>query len=126
MIFIEIKEFINKINRMKWQRLAVGGTSESFELRASSHAAIPPSWGMFAYSEEMSRVTRRHPGGNVHVGNPCNLFLKSVVSRMWNGNCVTQGCRKKLTELEMFSVGTPFEDTMGLPGFPGLCILDSR
>ena len=42
---------------------------------------------------------------------------------MNDGSELAQGCKKQSTKREMFSVGAPFEDTIGLPGLPGLWIL---
>ena len=39
---MEVKEFIDELNWIRWQRSAVGGTGDSLELRASLEAAIPP------------------------------------------------------------------------------------
>ena len=79
---------------------------------------------MLVYKEVTSSVTNRVPGGS--GSNLLSLFKKSVVSRMNDGSEVAQGCRKQSTKREMFSVGAPFEDTIGLPGLPGLWIFGKR
>ena len=70
------------------------------------------------YKEETSNVTIKVPGGS--DGNLLSLFKKSVVSRIYDGSEVASGCKKQSTKREIFSVGAPFEDTIGLPGLPGL------
>ena len=59
-------------------------------------------------SEETSRVTRRLSGGS--TGNLRNLLMKSVVSRINEGNWIMMGCKKKSTKHEMFFVGASLEE----------------
>ena len=67
---------------------------------------------MLVYKEETSRVTIKVPGGG--GGNLLSLFIKSVVSCMYDGREIASGWRKQSTKREMFSVGAQFEDTIGL------------
>ena len=64
------------------------------------------------YKERASRVTIKAPGGS--GGNLLSLFIKLVVSQMYDASEVMQGCKKQSTKCEMFSVRAPFEDTIGL------------
>ena len=73
---------------------------------------------MFVYSKVTSSVTKRVPDGK--VGNLLSLLIKSVVSQMYNRGVETQRCKKQSTKHKILSVRAPFEDTIGLPGFPGL------
>ena len=77
-----------------WQCCVLGSCASRWS-KNSSQAAMPSSWRMLVYSEETSRVTRRLPGGNLHVGNLLNLFIKFVVSWICDGSWVTLGRRKK-------------------------------
>ena len=103
---------------IRWHRCPVGGTRDSRGFKYSSHALMPSLCGMLVSSEETLRVTRMLSGGS--TGNLCILLMKSVVSRICEGSWVTLGCKKKSTKCEMFPVGSPLEDTRGLPGLPGL------
>ena len=76
------------------------------------------------YKEVTSSVTSKVSGGS--KGSLRSLFKKSVVSRMFDGSEVANGCRNQSTNHEMFSVGALLEDTVDLPGLPGLCILGKR
>ena len=105
-----MNEFFISTNQISWKRSVVGGSCMSWWFKNSSQAAMPSSWGMFVYSEETLRATRRLPGGN--LGNLCNLLIKSMVSRICDGNWVTLGRRKKSAKREMFSVGAPLEATI--------------
>ena len=97
-----------------------GGSCFTRWFRNSSQAVMPSSCGMFVYSQETLRVTKRQMEGN--QGNLRNLFIKSMVSQICDGSCMTLGRRKKSAKREMFYVGAPFEATMGQPGFPGVYI----
>ena len=99
------------INRIRWQRSAVEGTESSREFRNSPQVFIPSSWGMLVYKEEMSSVTIKVPGGS--GSSLLGLFNKSVVSRIYDGSEIMSGCKKQSTKREIFSVGAPFEDTIG-------------
>ena len=70
------------------------------------------------YKEETSNVIIKVPGGS--GGSLLTLFKKSVFSRIYDESKVASGCKKQSTKREIFSVGAPFEDTIGLPGLPGL------
>ena len=74
--------------------------------------------GMLVYKEEMSNLTIKVPGGS--GGSLLSLLKKSAVSRIYDGSERASGCKKQCTKLKIFSVGAPFEDTIGLPGLPGL------
>ena len=76
------------------------------------------------YKDDTSSVTSKVPGGS--NGNLLSLLIKSVVSRMYDGRKVANSCKNQATNYEMFPVGALFEDTIGLPGLPGLCILGRR
>ena len=49
-----------------------------------------------------------------------------VVSRLWVGREVANGCKNQSTNREIFSVGALLDDRIGLPGLPGLCVLGKR
>ena len=70
------------------------------------------------YKEETSSVTIKVPGGS--GSSLLSLFKKSGVSQIYDGNDVTSGCKKQSTKHEIFSIGAPFKNTVGLPGLPGL------
>ena len=82
---------------------------------------MPSSCGMLVYSAETSRVISRQPKGN--QGNPLSLFIKSVLSRTYDGSWSTLNSKKWSVKREIFSVGAPFEAMMGLPRFQGLYII---
>ena len=73
---------------------------------------------MLVYKEEMSSITINIPGGT--DGSLLSLFKKSLVSRIYDGSEIASGCNKQSTKHEIFFAGAPFEDTIGLPGLPGL------
>ena len=114
------------INQTRWHKLAVDSTQEiSYSrFRNSSQVFIPSSWGTLVYKEDTSSVTIKVPGGS--GGNILSLFMKSVVSQIYDGREVTSGYRKQSTKREMFFVRAPFEGTIGVLGLPGLWILGRR
>ena len=112
------------INRIRWHKSAVEGTKWSLMFRNSSHAVIPSSCGMLVYNDDTSSVTSKVPGGS--TSSLLSLLIKSEVSQMYDGSEDANGCKNQSTNREMFSVGALFEDTIGLPGLPGLCILGRR
>ena len=81
----------------------MGGSYVFRQFWNSSQAVIPSSCRMFVYSEETSRVSKIQPDGS--QGNLCNLLMKSVVSRIYDGSWITLGSRKKSAKGEIFSVG---------------------
>ena len=82
----------------------MGGSCFSQRFKSSSQAVMPSSWGMFVYSEETLRVTKRLPEGN--WGNLRNLFVKSVVSCICDGSWVMLGRRKNWQSVKCFPSGT--------------------
>ena len=76
------------------------------------------------FRDDTSSVTSKVPCGS--NGNLLSLIIKSVVSRTCGGREVVNGCKNQSTNVEVFSVGALFEDTIVLPGLPGLCILGRR
>ena len=76
------------------------------------------------YKDDTSGVPSKVSGGS--NGNLLSLLIKSVVPQTYDGREVGNGCKNQSTNREMFYVGALFEDTIGLPGLPGLCILGRR
>ena len=68
---------------------------------------------MLVYSEVTLSVTRWHSNGTTPVS--LIIFRKCVESFTYDLLCVEGGLRKGSTKLEMFSVGHPLADTIGLP-----------
>ena len=100
--------------RVKWSRM----------FRNSLHAVIPPLWGILVYKNDTSIVTSKVPGGS--SGNLVSLVIKSVVSRMCGGREIANSCKNQSANRGKFFVKPLFEDTISLPGLPGLCILGMR
>ena len=93
---------------------------ETWESRACLHTSMPslcgPSLcGRFVYSDVTSRVTKRVSSGRL-FGKDCSFNKKSVVSLRWEGKVSTCGYKWWSTNLEIFSVGAPHEDTIGRSG----------
>ena len=74
---------------------------------------------MFVYKDDTSRVTSKALGGM--SSKSCSLL------RRWVAMFVLKDLdENSVTNSEIFSVGCPFADTMGRPGFPGLWIFADR
>ena len=52
--------------------------------------------------------------------------MKCLVSRTWLGRCFNIGLNILSRQSDILSVGELMPDTIGLPGFPSLCIFGKR
>ena len=69
---------------------------------------------MLVYRPSTSRLKRKDPFGTFPI---LEIFKrKSFVSLIYDGNLCDIGFKKKSTNDEIFSVGQPFPETIGLPG----------
>lgn len=111
---------------IKWIHLRIihVGISLSSLVSDFSFAANSPSLcGIAVYNDDTSAVTRRlFFGAGLIVDS---LFRKSVVSWRYEGMSLMSGLSISSTISEILAVGASMADTMGLPGFPGLCIFGS-
>ena len=69
--------------------------------------------GVLVYSDFTSNVTRYASLG-ISI-NASNLFIKSVVSFMYDFSDCTMGCKRKSTYLDIFDEGESMELTTGRP-----------
>ena len=79
---------------------------------------------MLECREKTSSMTNRVPRGS--TSNLLSLLIKTVVSRMYDGREVANGCKNQSTNLKMFSTGAILDDIMGLSEWTGLWILGTR
>ena len=89
---------------------------------ASIALFIPSSCGMFVYRDLTSSVARIVLRGK-GVGICRMVCRKCVLSFMYEGMCVTSGCKKWSMYIEIFSVGESQPEMIGLPGVFCLCVL---
>ena len=64
--------------------------------------------------------------GGRGVGRDRMVSRKWLVSWIWEGRDLTKGWRWASMYAETRSVGESYDETMGRPGLPGLCILGRR
>ena len=78
---------------------------------------MPLLLGMFVYREDTSIVSRKWLSGTFTVSS---RLRKWAVSLTWLGRACTRGLRVWSTKAEIFSVGLPHAEMIGLPGFLAL------
>ena len=101
---------------MATRHVFLRGSSSSFLylLSVASATSRDSSLDILVSRNVTSRVTRRSEGSNLCSASM--WLIKSVVSLMKDGRCMTNGLRMKSTRPEIHSVGQLFALTIGLPG----------
>ena len=115
------KVFFVRIEVINFTTSSVGGSWTVLVFSNSLQASAPSSWGILVYRERTSNVTNRLPGGTLTTDLHFNR--NSVVSLIYDGVFATSGLRIKSTDWDIFSVGAPHDETIGLLGIPSLRIM---